>query len=78
MQITIKEIIAPQPPNEEKGWKGTKNYKIVTTDGKKGGNLEGKPHKNKQGKEYEVEINVSTSDTSLLYFIPFSLYMFKT
>ena len=35
MQITIKEIIAPQPPNEEKGWKGTKNYKIVTTDGKK-------------------------------------------
>jgi len=34
MQITIKEIIAPQPPNEEKGWKGTKNYKIVTTDGK--------------------------------------------
>ena len=35
MQITIKEIIAPQPPNEEKGWKGTKNFKIVTTDGKK-------------------------------------------
>jgi len=35
MQITIKEIIAPQPPNEEKGWKGTKNYKIITTDGKK-------------------------------------------
>ena len=35
MQITIKEIIAPQPPNEEKGWKGTKNYKIVTKDGKK-------------------------------------------
>ena len=35
MQITIKEIIAPQPPNEEKGWKGTKNKKIETTDGKK-------------------------------------------
>ena len=35
MQITIKEITPPTPANPEKGYPAGKNYKIVTTDGKK-------------------------------------------